>query len=119
MDIFSILIKKRDYEFPATVAACAERFTANNARQSSYFQLALADVLVAELDERCRLFFECKNNWSNFDEFFTTQESDLRGGLKARFGVSVPGKERCELLREEYRESHRPLPPKPQIGFHA
>ena len=120
MDLLSILIKERETEWPSIVAQCAERFTALGALRSSGFQLALVDLLVQELEVRCRLYLEHKGNQVDFDEFFKTQKMGLHSGLKSRFGVIIPGEERYSLLQEKYRAimfSNRPPAPKPPIGF--
>jgi hypothetical protein len=120
MDLLSILIKERELEWPSNVAQCAEHFTTLGARHSSGFQLALADLLVQELDARCSLYLEHRGNQVDFDEFFKTQKVGLHSGLKSRFGVSIPGEKRYGLLQEKYRAImflNRPLAPKPPIGF--
>jgi len=120
MDLLSILIKEREIEWPSSVAQCAERFTASGGLRNSGFQLALVNLLVQELEERCRLYLEHRENEVDFDEFFKTQKVGLHSGLKSRFGVSIPGEERYSLLQEKYRAimfSNRSPAPKPPIGF--
>src|SRR5574342_1001300 len=118
MDLLSILIKEREIEWPRSVAQCAERFTALGALHSSGFQLALVDLLVQELEARCHLYLNHRENQVDFDDFFKTQKMGLHSELKSRFGVSIPSEERYSLLQEKYRTImfSNPSPaPKPPI----
>lgn len=119
MDLLSIFIKEREFEWSKNVAQCAERFTTIGALLSSGFQLALVDLLVQELEERCRLYLEHRRNQIEFDEFFKAQKKSLHSGIKSRFGVSVPGEERYSLLEEKYKAImfSNPSALKTPIGF--
>jgi len=120
MDLLSIFIKEREVEWTKSVAKCAEHFIAQGALRSSGFLLALVDLLVQELEARCCLYLEHGRTQVDFDEFFKTQKTSLYSGLKSRFGMSVPGEERCNLLEEKYRAiifSNRIPASKPPIGF--
>jgi len=120
VDLLPILIKEREIEWTKSLVKCTEHFTSQGALHSSGFQLALVDLLVQELEVRCRLHLEHSADQINFDTFFKTQKTNLYSGLKSRFGVSIPGEERYNLLQEKYRAimlSNPTSEPKPPIGF--
>ncbi len=102
MSLLSISLKEKDREWTKSVSRCAEHFTTIGAIRSSAFQLALADLLVQELELRSRLYLEHSKEQANFDNFFTEQMTSLHSDLKSRFGVSIPGKERYAILQEKY-----------------
>lgn len=119
MSLLSIFLKEREVEWTKSVAQCAEHFTAMGAIRSSGFQLTLVDLLVQELELRSRLYLEHCEEQTNFDDFFNEQMAGLHSGLKNRFGVSIPSKERCTILQDKIFLSNRPPPLNPPIGFNC
>jgi hypothetical protein len=120
MNLFSIVLRERDYEWQKSIAQCAESYTAKGALRGSDFQLALVDLLVQELELRSHMYLQHNGKQTDFDDFFNEQKVNLHSNLKSRFGVSIPGEERYSLLREKYNAillSKLSPAPKPSIGF--
>ena len=116
-------LKERNLKWPRIIAKTAEEFTVMNARQSSGFRLALADDISEELAERCALYITHAANANDitaFRKFFENEENSLRGLVQSRFGIEVPGKDSCQIVREKYEAilSSRPQNKhKEPIGF--
>ncbi|MGD0665509.1 MAG: hypothetical protein ABSA17_07300 [Rhabdochlamydiaceae bacterium] len=120
MQLLQVLIKKRNLNWPKTVAKCAENFV--GALKGSGFQHALVDLLVTELKARSQLYIDNvpESLVYSYQEFFKKEEEYLRNEILSRFGNAIPGSELCECVCEKYiailssRPQHKQLPP---MGF--
>lgn len=121
--LLQILLKERNLKFQEEIAEEAEKFTAMGmgAQHSSVFQLALAECLAKELEERNHLYITNMQNAdvADFRKFHSNEEKLLRDAIFARFGKGVSGQERCEIIREKYEcFLHSQPKAKEPIGFH-
>jgi hypothetical protein len=125
MNLLPILIKERNLKWQKIIVETAEAFTAMNALQSSGFRLTLGGSISEELEERSSLFLAHSDDiedLSAFGKFFEDEEKSLRASILARFGIEVPGKDSCEIIRKKYEAtlSSRPQQKtKKVIGFHT